>query len=92
MSDKMSSFELSSNFSSSSIQDLESSFIMNDDDDMSIDNFQQSIISIFDNHHKFQSSIISIFDNRQNQIIKLTKEFRTKHSDFNFHNNKKYVF
>ena len=65
---------------------------MNDDDDISINNFQQSIISIFDNYHKFQLSIILIFDNCQNQIIKLTKKFRTKHFNFNFYNNKKYVF
>ena len=92
MSNKMSNFELFSNFFLFSIQNLKNSFIMNDDNDISIDNFQQSIISIFDNYHKFQSSIISIFDNRQNQIIKLTKKFRTKHFDFSFHNNKKYVF
>ena len=92
MSDKMSNFDLFSNSFSFSIQEYESSFIMNDENEMSIDNFQQSIISIFDNRHNSQSSIISIFDNRQSQIIKLTKKFQTKHFDFNFHNNKEYVF
>ena len=64
---------------------------MNDDDDMSIDNSQQSITSAFGSHHKSQSSITSAFGNRQNQIIKLAKEFRTKHFDLSLHSNKEYV-
>ena len=84
-------FDLFFDSFSFSIQKYESSFVMNDENEMSLDNFQQSIISIFDNRQNFQSLTISTFDNRQNQIKKFAKEFRKRNSTINLHINKEYV-
>ena len=87
----MSDFDLSFDFSSSSIQKYESSFVMNDEDEMSLDNSQQSITSIFDSRQNSQPSTTSAFDNRQSQIKKFAKEFRKRNSTINLHINKEYV-